>query len=205
MLDANGREAGKHVFVVFSADRIDPGNAEWALKWTLKVVTGLIHACHELAVGLYSEALDHVVEVSSLEAAELRKTLDTFRAVNIGVANEMAMVADRLDVDVQEVIGATDSKLYGFMKFVANSGLGGHCILVDPQYLSWKMRSMEYQTRFIELEDEVNAGMLYWVVGKVAEALNDGKKPVNGSCVLVLGWPTNRTWMTRGRARPSIF
>ncbi len=187
-LEANGRTVGEEVFVAFSPERIDPGNAEWTLQNTPKVVSGLTDACHGLAVALYGEAVDHVVEVSRPEAAELTKILEnTFRAVNIGLANEMAMIADRLGVDAWEVIEAADTKPYGFMKFVPGPGLGGHCIPVDPQYLSWKMRSMEHRTRFIELADEVNTGMPRWVVGKVAEALNDAKKPVNGSRVLLLG------------------
>ena len=187
-LTENGRVVGEDVFVAFSPERIDPGNREWSVKNTPKVVAGLTPACHELALALYGEALDHVVEVSSPESAELTKILEnTFRAVNIGLANEMAVIADRLDVDAWEVIEAADTKPYGFMKFVPGPGLGGHCIPVDPQYLSWKMRSLEYRTRFIELADEVNTGMPRWVVGKVAEALNDDRKAVNGSRVLVLG------------------
>ncbi len=187
-LEATGQEVGEDVFLAFSPERIDPGNRDWTLKNTPKVVGGIDPASHELAVALYGEALDHVVEVSSPEAAELTKILEnTFRAVNIGLANEMAVIADRLGADIWEVIDAAATKPYGFMKFTPGPGLGGHCIPVDPEYLSWKMRTLEYRTRFIELASEVNAEMPRWVVGRVADALNEARKPVNGSRVLVVG------------------
>jgi UDP-N-acetyl-D-glucosamine dehydrogenase len=152
------------------------------------VVGGLTPTCHELAVALWSEAVEEVVEFSSPEAAELTKILEnTFRAVNIGLANEMATIADRLGVDVWEVIEAADTKPFGFMKFLPGPGLGGHCIPVDPEYLSWKMRTLNYRTRFIELASEVNAEMPRWVLTKVTEALNRDRKAVNGSRVLMLG------------------
>jgi len=187
-LEATGLAVGEEVFLAFSPERIDPGNKAWPIERTPKVVGGLTPTCHELAVALWSEAVEEVVEVSGPEAAELTKILEnTFRAVNIGLANEMAMIADRLGVDVWEVIEAADTKPYGFMKFTPGPGLGGHCIPVDPEYLSWKMRTLEYRTRFIELASEVNAEMPRWVVGRVTAALNDVRKPVNGSRVLVVG------------------
>jgi UDP-N-acetyl-D-glucosamine dehydrogenase len=187
-LAESGLEPGEEFFLAFSPERIDPGNDRWHFGNTPKVVGGCTETCHELAVALYRAVVDEVVEVSSPEAAELTKIWEnTFRAVNIGLANEMAMIADRLGVDIWEVIDAADTKPYGFMRFHPGPGLGGHCIPVDPHYLSWKMETLEYRTRFIELASEVNAEMPRFVVSKVAEALNDVKKAVNGSRVLLLG------------------
>jgi UDP-N-acetyl-D-glucosamine dehydrogenase len=187
-LAQTGLEAGEDFFLAFSPERIDPGNREWNFGNTPKVVGGLTDRCHELAVALYGRVVDRVVEVSSPEAAELTKILEnTFRAVNIGLANEMAVIADRLGIDIWEVIEAADTKPYGFMRFHPGPGLGGHCIPVDPHYLSWKMESLEYRTRFIELASDINAEMPRHVVSKVTEALNDDRKAVNGSRVLVLG------------------
>ncbi|HKK08941.1 MAG TPA: nucleotide sugar dehydrogenase, partial [Gemmatimonadota bacterium] len=153
-----------------------------------KIVGGLTGACHELAVALYGEVLDEVVEVSSPESAELAKILEnTFRAVNIGLANEMAIIADRLGIDIWEVIDAAATKPYGFMRFHPGPGLGGHCIPIDPHYLAWKMKTLQYRTRFIELAAEVNAEMPRYVVARVTEALNEVEKSVRGSRVLLLG------------------
>jgi UDP-N-acetyl-D-glucosamine dehydrogenase len=187
-LSETGMEAGEDFFLAFSPERIDPGNREWTLENTPKVVGGLTERCHRLSTALYREILDEVVEVSSPEAAELTKILEnTFRAVNIGLANEMALIADRLGVDIWEVIDAAATKPFGFMRFHPGPGLGGHCIPVDPHYLAWKMKTLQYRTRFIELASEVNAEMPRHVVAKVTEALNEVAKPVNGSRILLLG------------------
>ncbi len=187
-LESTGLVAGRDFFLAFSPERVDPGNAEYDLKNTPKVVGGLTPDCHELAVLLYASVIDRVVEVSSPEAAELTKILEnTFRAVNIGLVNEMAVIADRLGIDIWEVVDAASSKPYGYMRFTPGPGLGGHCIPIDPQYLAWKMRTLEYKTRFIELAAEINAEMPRYVVAKIVEALNRDRKPVNGSRILVLG------------------
>jgi UDP-N-acetyl-D-glucosamine dehydrogenase len=187
-LRESGLEPGEGFYLAFSPERIDPGNEEWTFANTPKVVGGLTDACHRLAVALYGQVVDEVVEVSSPEAAELSKLLEnTFRAVNIGLANEMAVIADRLGIDIWEVIDAAATKPYGFMRFHPGPGLGGHCIPVDPQYLAWKMETLEYRTRFIQMASEINAEMPRFVVEKVTDALNVEQKAVNGSSVLVLG------------------
>lgn len=188
MLEETGLAAGADFFLAFSPERVDPGNAKWNIQNTPKIVGGLTPACHELAVALYREALEDIVEVSSPEVAELAKILEnTFRAVNIGLVNEMAVISDRLGIDVWEVIDAAATKPYGFMRFFPGPGLGGHCIPVDPHFLAWKMKTLHYRTRFIELAAEVNAEMPRYVVERVAEALNRVRKPLNGSDVLLLG------------------
>jgi UDP-N-acetyl-D-glucosamine dehydrogenase len=187
-LEESGLEAGEDFFLAFSPERVDPGNPTWHLENTPKVVGGLTPACHELVAALYGEAIDTVVEVSSPEAAELAKILEnTFRAVNIGLANEMAIIADRLGIDIWEVIDAAASKPYGFMRFHPGPGLGGHCIPIDPHYLAWKMKTLQYRTRFIELAAEINAEMPRYVIARVTEALNAVRKSLNGSRVLLLG------------------
>jgi len=187
-LEASGLEAGSDFFLAFSPERVDPGNEEFHLRNTPKVVGGLTPACHELAVATYARVIDQVVEVSSPEAAELTKILEnTFRAVNIGLVNEMAVICDRLGIDIWEVVDAASTKPYGYMRFTPGPGLGGHCIPIDPHYLAWKMRTLEYRTRFIELAAEVNAEMPRYVVTRVGDALNRARKPVNGSRVLLLG------------------
>ncbi|MGW8282439.1 MAG: nucleotide sugar dehydrogenase [Gemmatimonadota bacterium] len=188
MLEETGLAAGQDFFLSFSPERVDPANPTWHIENTPKVVGGLTPVCHRLTVALYGEIIADVVEVSSPEAAELAKLLEnTFRAVNIGLVNEMAVVADRLGIDIWEVIEAAATKPYGFMKFFPGPGLGGHCIPIDPIFLAWKMKTLQYRTRFIELAAEVNAEMPRWVVERTAEALNDARKPLNGSEVLVLG------------------
>ncbi|HZD06487.1 MAG TPA: nucleotide sugar dehydrogenase, partial [Longimicrobiales bacterium] len=168
--------------------RVDPGNPTWRTRNTPKVIAGVTGACLEAGTTLYRRFFDRLVPVSSPEAAELTKILEnTFRAVNIGLVNETAIIADRLGVDIWEVIDAAGTKPFGFMRFVPGPGLGGHCIPVDPHYLSWKMRTLNYRTRFIELASEVNAEMPRFVADKVREALNLSRKPVNGSRILVLG------------------
>jgi UDP-N-acetyl-D-glucosamine dehydrogenase len=188
MLEETGLVAGTDFFLAFSPERVDPGNEKWNIVNTPKIVGGLTPSCHELAVALYGEALDHIVEVSSPEAAELAKILEnTFRAVNIGLVNEMAVISDRLGIDVWEVIDAAATKPYGFMRFFPGPGLGGHCIPVDPHFLAWKMKTLHYRTRFIELAAEINAEMPRYVVDRIAEALNRVQKSVNGSRILLLG------------------
>lgn len=187
-LEAAGFTAGDDVFVAFSPERVDPGNPVFHTKNTPKVVGGLTPACTETASALYATCIDTVVPVSSTETAELVKLLEnTFRSVNIGLVNEIAIVCDKLGVDVWEVIDAAATKPFGFMKFTPGPGIGGHCIPLDPHYLAWKMRTLNYKTRFIDLASEINSGMPDYVVEKVARALNDDRKAVNGSRVLVLG------------------
>ncbi len=187
-LEKTGLRAGEDFFLAFSPERVDPGNPDYDVTNTPKIVGGLTRRCHRVAVALYESVIDQVVEVSSPEAGELAKILEnTFRAINIALANEMAVIADRLDIDVWEVIDAAATKPYGFMKFVPGPGLGGHCIPVDPHYLAWKMKTLQYKTRFIELAAEINAEMPRYVVSKASDALNRVKKPVNGSRILLLG------------------
>ena len=186
--EERGLTVGETVFLAFSPERVDPGNAVWHTKNTPKVVGGITPACTEAAMALYGACIDTPVEVSSTEAAELVKLLEnTFRAVNIGLVNEMAIICDKLGVDVWEVIDAAATKPFGYMKFTPGPGIGGHCIPLDPHYLAWKMRTLNYKTRFIDLASEINSAMPDIVVEKVARALNDERKAVNGSHVLVLG------------------
>jgi len=187
-LERSGLKVGEDFFLCFSPERVDPGNVRWKTRNTPKVIGGLTPACLEAGMALYRRFIDTLVPVSSTEAAELTKILENmFRAVNIGLVNETAIIADRLRVDIWEVIEAAATKPFGFMKFVPGPGLGGHCIPVDPQYLSWKMRTLNYRTRFIELASDVNSEMPHFVAGKVREALNLIRKPVSGSRILVLG------------------
>lgn len=187
-LEAMGLTVGVDVFVAFSPERVDPGNPVYHTKNTPKVVGGVTPACVEVATALYASCIDTVVPVSSPEAAELVKLLEnTFRAVNIGLVNEIAMMCDRLGVNVWEVIDAAATKPFGFMKFTPGPGIGGHCIPLDPHYLAWKMRTLNYKTRFIDLASEINAAMPEWVVRRVAASLNDHQKAVRGSRILVLG------------------
>jgi UDP-N-acetyl-D-glucosamine dehydrogenase len=187
-VEAAGLVVGRDVFLAFSPERVDPGNPTWHTKNTPKVVGGLTSACTEVACALYEACIDTVVPVASAEAAELVKLLEnTFRAVNIGLVNEMAIVCDKLGVDVWEVIEAAATKPFGFMKFTPGPGIGGHCIPLDPHYLAWKMRTLNYKTRFIDLASEINSEMPEYVVRKVARALNEEQKSVNGSRILMLG------------------
>jgi len=183
-----GCVVGEDVFLAFSPERVDPGNEKYHTKNTPKVVGGITPACTDVAVALYESCIDTVVRVSSTETAELVKLLEnTFRSVNIGMVNEMAIVCDKLGVDVWEVIDAAATKPFGYMKFTPGPGIGGHCIPLDPHYLAWKMRSLNYKTRFIDLAGEVNTAMPSFVLTKVARALNEDRKPVNGSRALVIG------------------
>jgi UDP-N-acetyl-D-glucosamine dehydrogenase len=187
-MEKTGLHAGKDFFLCFSPERVDPGNEVWKTKNTPKVIGGITLACTEAGLAVYERFIDTMVEVSSTEAAEMVKILEnTFRAVNIAMVNEVALIADRLEVDVWEVIEAAATKPFGFMKFTPGPGLGGHCIPVDPHYLAWKMRTLNYRTRFIELASEINSEMPEFVVGKVRSALNANRKAVNGAQVLVLG------------------
>ena len=187
-LEANGLVVGEDIFLAFSPERVDPGNKVWKTKNTPKVVGGITAACTEVAVALYASCLDTVVPVSSAETAELTKLLEnTFRAVNIAMVNEMAVVCDKLGVNVWEVVNAAATKPFGYMKFLPGPGIGGHCIPLDPHYLAWKMRTLNYKTRFIDLASEINSGMPAVVAEKVSRALNDDRKSVNGSRILVLG------------------
>ncbi len=187
-LESTGLTVGQDFFLAFSPERVDPGNAHYGTRNTPKVVGGITEDCIRVAVALYQPAIDTLVPVSTTEAAELVKLLEnTFRSVNIGLVNEMAIVCDKLGVDVWEVIEAAATKPFGFMKFLPGPGLGGHCIPIDPHYLAWKMRGLNYKTRFIDLAGELNTEMpLFWV-RKVAEALNGQGKAVRGAVVLVLG------------------
>jgi UDP-N-acetyl-D-glucosamine dehydrogenase len=186
--ESTGLEVGKDFFLCFSPERVDPGNPTWKTYNTPKVIGGVTPRCTEVGAAFYQRFIETMVPVSSVEAAELTKILEnTFRSVNIGLVNETAIIADRLGVDVWEVIDAAATKPFGFMKFKPGPGLGGHCIPVDPHYLSWKMRTLNYKTRFIDLASEINAEMPFFVVGKVRQALNSARKAVNGSTVLMLG------------------
>ena len=186
--EASGLEVGKDFFVAFSPERVDPGRRDWTTVNTPKVMGGITPACTAVASRWYEQALERVVEVTSTEVAEMAKLLEnTFRMINIGMVNELALMCDRLKVDVWEVIEAAATKPFGFMKFTPGPGLGGHCIPIDPLYLSWKLKSMKYTARFIELASEINTGMPRFVLRKVQDALNGHEKALKGSKVLVLG------------------
>jgi UDP-N-acetyl-D-glucosamine dehydrogenase len=181
-------QLGKDVFIAFSPERVDPGNARYHTHNTPKVIGGMTPACLEMTRALYGSIIQTLVPVSSTDAAEMVKLLEnTFRAVNIGLVNEVALMSRRLGVDVWEVIRAAATKPFGFMPFYPGPGLGGHCIPIDPLYLSWRMRALKYQARFIELADTINSAMPAEVVALVQEALNRHKKAANGSRVLISG------------------
>ncbi|MEP7359241.1 MAG: nucleotide sugar dehydrogenase, partial [Anaerolineales bacterium] len=187
-LEAAGFTVGQDVFLAFSPERIDPGNARFGVRNTPKVLGGATAACTEVATALYQVAVDVIVPVSSMRAAEMVKLLEnTFRAVNIGLVNEMALMCAKLDVDVWEVLDAAASKPYGYMPFTPGPGIGGHCIPIDPLYLSWKLKTLNYTARFIELADSVNSRMPEHVVSLIADALNDDGRAMNGARVLILG------------------
>jgi UDP-N-acetyl-D-glucosamine dehydrogenase len=186
--EARGLKVGKNIFLAFSPERVDPGRKDWTTVNTPKVIGGITPECLEVALAYYGRAIDELVPVSSAEAAEMSKLLEnTFRAVNIGLVNEVAIICDRLGLDVWEVIEAAATKPFGYMKFTPGPGLGGHCIPIDPLYLSWKLKAVNYNARFIELASEINTGMPRYVVGKVQDALNKNRKAINGSRILVLG------------------
>jgi UDP-N-acetyl-D-glucosamine dehydrogenase len=188
LLEQHGLVAGRDFFLAFSPERVDPGNERWTTRNVPKVVGGLTPACTALAKVLYSASVETVVEVSSPRVAEMVKLLEnTFRAVNIGLVNELALMCDRLGINVWEVVDAAATKPFGFMPFYPGPGLGGHCIPIDPFYLSWKVKEVGFEARFIELAGHVNGAMPHHVVQKVADALNAHAKAVSGSQVLVLG------------------
>ena len=184
----SGLAVGKDFFLAFSPERIDPGNAHWNTHNTPKIIGGVTPKCTNLAKLLYSQVIERVIPVSSTKSAEMVKLLEnTFRAVNIGLVNEIAIMCDKLEIDVWEVIEAAASKPFGFMPFYPGPGLGGHCIPIDPLYLSWKLKLLNYNARFIELASEINASMPEYVAAKISRSLNKCKKAVNGSRILVLG------------------
>ncbi|HMJ50975.1 MAG TPA: nucleotide sugar dehydrogenase [Polyangiaceae bacterium] len=183
-----GYDIGKDVFVAFSPERVDPGNTRYHTRNTPKVIGGTTPDCLEVAQALYARIIDTVVPVTSTDSAEMVKLLEnTFRAVNIALVNEVAMMSRRLGIDAWEVIRAAATKPFGFMPFFPGPGLGGHCIPVDPLYLSWKLRTLKFQARFIELADAINSAMPEYVVSRVTDALNNSKKAVRGAKILVAG------------------
>ncbi|HBI57404.1 MAG TPA: UDP-N-acetyl-D-glucosamine dehydrogenase [Firmicutes bacterium] len=189
ILESTGMACGKEFFLAFSPERVDPGNKQYKTKNTPKVIGGVTPECSQLAQMLYSSVLDGDVHVvSSPKVAEMEKILEnTFRNINIALANEMAILCNKMGIDVWEVIEAAKTKPYGFMAFYPGPGLGGHCIPIDPYYLTWKAREYDYHTRLIELAGEINQSMPQFVVDKAARLLNKVKKPLNSSKVLLLG------------------
>lgn len=187
-VEARGLEVGSDIFLVFSPEREDPGNPSFTTKTIPKICGGHTSACLKVGLALYEQVIDQVVPVSSTKAAELTKLLENIhRAVNIGLVNEMKIVADRMGIDIYEVIRAAATKPFGFVPYYPGPGLGGHCIPIDPFYLTWKAREYGVNTRFIELAGEVNSSMPDYVISKVLLGLNSAKKSINGSSVLVLG------------------
>src|SRR5213594_3806169 len=184
----SGLEVGKDYFLVFSPEREDPGNPKFSTRTIPKVVGGITPDCLEVGKTLYSQVIDRVVTVSSTRAAELVKLLENiYRAVNIALVNELKLLCHRMDIDIWEVIEAASSKPFGFTPFYPGPGLGGHCIPIDPFYLSWKAKEYDFSTRFIQLAGEVNTSIPYYVVDRIAAALNDHSRAIRGSNVLVLG------------------
>jgi UDP-N-acetyl-D-glucosamine dehydrogenase len=188
ILAESGLEVGKDFHLAFSPERVDPGRTDWTTKTTPKIVGGLTPACTERAVDLYRHALDTVIPISSPEAAELTKLLENiFRSVNIALVNELAQLCDRMHVDVWEVVDAAATKPFGFMSFKPGPGLGGHCLPVDPFYLSWKAREYDFYTEFIELAGKINENMPYFCLEKITRALNSDEKSVKGSKIHLVG------------------
>jgi UDP-N-acetyl-D-glucosamine dehydrogenase len=187
-LEKSGLTVGKDYYLCFSPERIDPGNDKYTIANTPKVIGGVTAACSQIGALLYEQIVDAVVTVSSPETAEMVKLLEnTYRSINIGLVNEVAIMCEKLGVDVWEVIDAAATKPYGFMKFTPGPGLGGHCIPIDPQYLSWKMRTLDYNPRFINLAAEINSAMPAFVKDTIANGLNGHGKALNGSSILILG------------------
>ena len=187
-LEEGGLRVGEDFFLCFSPERVDPGREDWTTINTPKVMGGVTASCVEAGMAFYGTAIQTLVPVTSPESAEMVKLLEnTFRAVNIGLANELLLMCDKLGLDTWEIIEAAATKPFGFMKFTPGPGLGGHCIPIDPHYLSWKLKSLNYTARFIELASEVNTQMPAHWVAKVQDALNDAGKALNGSRVLVIG------------------
>jgi UDP-N-acetyl-D-glucosamine dehydrogenase len=188
ILETTGLKAGKDFHLAYSPEREDPGNKDFTTKTIPKVVGGLTKECLGMACQLYGAAIERTVPVSSLEAAEAAKILENiYRCVNIAMVNELKIVFDRMGIDVWEVISAADTKPFGFKAFYPGPGLGGHCIPIDPFYLTWKARQYGMPTRFIELAGEINTSMPHYVIARTIEALNERRKSLNGSKVLVLG------------------
>ncbi len=187
-LESTGMTVGKEVFLVFSPEREDPGNPSFTTRTIPKVLGGVTPACTQVGEALYGQVIDQLVTLSSTRAAEMTKLLENIhRAVNIGLVNELKIVCDRMDIDIHEVIRAAATKPFGFTPYYPGPGLGGHCIPIDPFYLTWKAREYGLNTRFIELAGEVNTNMPQWVVSKVADALNERGKAVKGAKILMLG------------------
>ncbi|MFA6617807.1 MAG: nucleotide sugar dehydrogenase [Candidatus Neomarinimicrobiota bacterium] len=187
-LERSGLKCGKDFYLAFSPERVDPGNPVYLTKNTPKVLGGITAACTKHSIAIYDQIFDEMVPVSSAEAAEMAKLLEnTFRMINIGWVNELAIMCDRLGVDAWEVIDAAATKPFGFMKFYPGPGLGGHCIPIDPHYLSWKMKTLNYKTKFIDLAAEVNTSMPEYVVHTLMDGMNMQKKPLNGSSVMLIG------------------
>lgn len=188
MLEETGLEAGKDFFLAFSPERVDPGNKKYTTKNTPRVVGGITPRCTEIAKLFYEQTITQAVPVSSTKSAEMVKLLEnTFRSVNIGLVNEVALMCDRLKIDVWEIIDAANTKPFGFMPFYPGPGLGGHCIPIDPHYLSWKLKSLNYYARFIELAGDINSRMPEYVVERINRALNERKKSLSGAKILILG------------------
>src|SRR6266487_2168902 len=186
ILESSGLKAGEDFHLAFSPERVDPGRTDWTTRNTPKLVGGLTPACTERAAELYRSAVDTVVPVSSPEAAEMTKLLENiFRAVNIALVNELAQLCERMEVDVWEVVEAAETKPFGFMSFKPGPGLGGHCMPVDPFYLTWKAREYDFYTEFIELAGKVNENMPYWCLGKIVRALNAQERSLKASKVLI--------------------
>ncbi len=185
---STGLKVGENFFLVYSPEREDPGNPDFDTRTIPKVVGGYTPACLEAGIALYESAIDQVVPVSSTQTAEMTKLLENIhRAVNIGLVNEMKIIADKMGIDIHEVVRAAATKPFGFTPFYPGPGWGGHCIPIDPFYLTWKAKAYGLKTHFIELAGEVNTNMPKWVIGKLMDALNDRKKSLNGSRVLILG------------------
>ncbi len=188
ILEESGLAAGRDFHVAFSPERVDPGRSDFTLRNTPKVLGGLTEACGDRAEALYRTVCDELVRVSTPEAAELTKLLENiFRSVNIALVNELAMLAERMDVDIWEVIDAAATKPYGFMRFEPGPGMGGHCLPVDPFYLTWRAREFDMVTEFIELAGKINKYMPHYCVERIELALNDAAKPVKGSRIAILG------------------
>jgi UDP-N-acetyl-D-glucosamine dehydrogenase len=188
LLEESGLGAGRDFHVAYSPERVDPGRTDFTLRTTPKVLAGLTDACGDRAEEVYGRVCDHIVRVSTPEVAEMAKLLENiFRSVNIALVNELAILCDRMEIDIWEVVDAAASKPYGFMRFDPGPGMGGHCLPVDPFYLSWRAREFDMNARFIELAGEINQNMPYHCVMRVERALNDAGKPVRGSRVALLG------------------
>ena len=187
-IERTGLNVGQDLFLVFSPEREDPGNPQYQTRTIPKILGGVTPACTQVGQALYGQVIDQVITVSSTRAAEMTKLLENIhRAVNIGLVNELKIVCDRMGIDIHEVIRAAATKPFGFTPYYPGPGLGGHCIPIDPFYLTWKAREYGLSTRFIELAGEVNANMPQWVVGKVIEALNERRTALKGASILVLG------------------